>query len=162
MASASASKITANEAKELQRVYDFLSNFAPKAALTAELKPKLERKQKIVSYQRNPEAVKLVDESGRELSSELIASELARLEEEIADLQGKIDAIKSQPDKKIRAKDLLEALSFLGKKVSKVCDMVSSNFLVFTWASRLTAAPATDVTAGRASSPMQREVVTHA
>lgn len=33
--------VTSNEEKELRRVYDYLANYAPKAALLADLKPKV-------------------------------------------------------------------------------------------------------------------------
>ena len=78
--------VTANELKELERVFEFLCDFAPKNKLNNLLKPKLERKQKILSYKKNPEAVKLVDDTGRELSDDLIDAELQRLEEEIGDV----------------------------------------------------------------------------
>ncbi len=117
--------VTANELKELERVFDFLCDFAPKNKLNNLLKPKLERKQKILSYQKNPEAVKLVDDTGRELSDDLIDAELQRLEEEISDIEGQINTIKSKPDKKIKPKDLQEALAFLGKRSSKVRGEVS-------------------------------------
>ena len=117
--------VTANELKELERVFDFLCDFAPKNKLNNLLKPKLERKQKILSYQKNPEAVKLVDDTGRELSDDLIDAELQRLEEEISDIEGQINTIKSKPDKKIKPKDLQEALAFLGKRSSKVSGEVS-------------------------------------
>lgn len=121
-----AKDVTANELKELKRVFDFLCDFAPKNKLTGQLKPKLERKQKILQYKRNPEAVKLVDDSGKELEEDLIDGELARLEAEIAELQAQIDTIKAKADKRIKPKDLQDALSFLGKKTSKreITDMI--------------------------------------
>lgn len=111
--------VTANELKELERVFEFLCDFAPKNKLNNLLKPKLERKQKILSYKKNPEAVKLVDDTGRELSDDLIDAELQRLEEEIGDIEAQINTIKSKQDKKVKPKDLQEALAFLGKRSSK-------------------------------------------
>ena len=112
--------VTANELKELERVFEFLCDFAPKNKLNNLLKPKLERKQKILSYKKNPEAVKLVDDTGRALSDDLIDAELHRLEEEIGDIEAQINTIKSKVDKKVKPKDLQEALAFLGKRSNKV------------------------------------------
>eukprot|EP01138_Halocafeteria_seosinensis_P007812 gb/GECG01007982.1/.p1 GENE.gb/GECG01007982.1/~~gb/GECG01007982.1/.p1 ORF type:complete len:252 (+),score=51.08 gb/GECG01007982.1/:1-756(+) len=111
--------VTQNEFKELKRVFDFLCDFSPKHKLTNELKPKLEVKSKILSYKQNPGAVKLVDENGDSLPEEHIEHELRRIESDCQEIQGKIDAIKNKTDKKIKPKDLQEALAFLGKKTHK-------------------------------------------
>jgi hypothetical protein len=113
---------TQNEQRELKRVFDFLADFAPKHKLRKELQPKLERKQKILSYKRNPDTVKIVDDTGVELPPSVIESELQHLEEEIAEIQRKIDAIDSKNDyeKKIHPRDLQQALAFLGKHADKV------------------------------------------
>lgn len=112
---------TQNEQRELKRVFDFLADFAPKHKLRKELQPKLERKQKILSYKRNPDTVKIVDDTGVELPPSVIESELQHLEEEIAEIQRKIDAIDSKNDyeKKIHPRDLQQALAFLGKHADK-------------------------------------------
>lgn len=114
--------VTQNEQRELKRVFDFLADFAPKHKLRKDLQPRLERKQKILSFKRNPDTVKIVDDSGTELPPEVIDAELQRLEEEIADIQRRIDSIdaKADYDKKIRPKDLQQALAYLGKHADKV------------------------------------------
>ena len=113
---------TQNEQRELKRVFDFLADFAPKHKLRKELQPKLERKQKILSYKRNPDTVKIVDDTGAELPPSVIDSELQHLEEEIAEIQRKIDAIDSKNDyeKKVHPRDLQQALAFLGKHADRV------------------------------------------
>jgi hypothetical protein len=114
--------VTQNEQRELKRVFDFLADFAPKHKLRKDLQPKLERKQKIMSYKRNPDTVKIVDDTGTELPAEIIEKELQRLEEEIAEIQRKIDAIDAKNDfeKKIHPRDLQQALLYLGKSADKV------------------------------------------
>ena len=44
-----------------------LADFAPKFKVERELKPKLERRAKLALFKKNPEAVKIVDETGVEL-----------------------------------------------------------------------------------------------
>lgn len=44
-----------------------LADFAPKFKVERELKPKLERRAKLGLFKKNPEAVKIVDETGVEL-----------------------------------------------------------------------------------------------
>lgn len=112
-------RFSQNEFKELKRVFDFLCDFSPKHKLTNELKPKLEVKSKILSYKQNPGAVKLVDEHGEPLPPEDIDQELRRIDQECQEIQAKIDAIKNRTDKKVKPKDLQEALAFLGKKTHK-------------------------------------------
>lgn len=113
--------VTQNEQRELKRVFDFLADFAPKHKLRKDLQPRLERKQKILSFKRNPDTVKIVDDSGIELPPDVIELELQRLEEEIADIQRRIDAVdaKSDYDKKIHPRDLQQALAYLGKHADK-------------------------------------------
>lgn len=120
-----------NEARvdrELKRVFDFLADFAPKHKLRKELAPRLERRQKIFSYKRNPDTVRIVDDFGRELPPHVIEAELQRLEDEIADAQYRIDTIIAKPDseKKIHPRDLQQALAYLGKHADKreVDDMI--------------------------------------
>lgn len=112
--------VTSNEEKELRRVYDYLANYYPKSKLMKQMEPKLERKHKIMQFKKNPEAVKLVDENGAELTNDQIDAELARIEEECEILQEEIDAYNSQAAKKVSAADLQEALKHLGKKATKV------------------------------------------
>jgi len=121
-AASSSPDVTQNEQRELHRVFEFLADFAPKHKLRKDLQPKLERKQKILSYKRNPDTVKIVDDTGTELPPEIIEKELQRLEEEIAEIQRRIDAIdaKSDYEKKIHPRDLQQALAYLGKHADKV------------------------------------------
>jgi hypothetical protein len=114
--------VSQNEYRELKRVFDYLSDFAPKYKLRKELQPRLDRKAKIAAFHKNPEAVKIVDESGAEMPAHVLEGEQARLEAEIADIQNQIDAIDARPDesKKIHPRDLMQALNFLGKHVEKV------------------------------------------
>jgi hypothetical protein len=114
--------VTQNEQRELKRVFDFLQDFAAKQKYRQHLQPKLDRKAKILAFKKNPEAVKIVDETGAELPLGVIEAELLRLETEIADLQRHIDAYDARLDaeKKIHPKDLQQALAFLGKHTEKV------------------------------------------
>lgn len=114
--------VTQNEQRELKRVFDFLADFAAKQKYRLHLQPKLDRQAKILAFKKNPESVKIVDETGAELPLGVIEAELARLETEIADLQRHVDAIDAKPDaeKKIHPKDLQQALAFLGKHTEKV------------------------------------------
>lgn len=121
-------EVTQNELRELKRVFDFLADFAPKHKLRKELEPKMERKQKILAYKRNPDTVKIVDDSGNELEPAIIDAELGKLEDELAELNRRIDGIDSKPqnEKKIHPKDLQQALSYLGKHADRreVDDMI--------------------------------------
>ena len=120
--------VSQNEFRELKRVFDYMADFAPKYKLRKDLQPRLDRVAKIQAYYKNPEAVKIVDESGEELGAAVLAAELERLEREIASVQGAIDAIDARPDevKKIHPRDLQQALAFLGKHTEKkeIDDMI--------------------------------------
>lgn len=118
--------VSSNEEKELRRVYDKLAHFAPKAALQKELDPLEARRHRILSYRKNPDAVKIVDEAGMEMSPEDIEAELERLEDQIEAINAQIEAINAEPDRKISCPDLMAALKSLGKKCSKreVEDMI--------------------------------------
>lgn len=118
--------VSANELRELLRVFTFLADFAPKHKLRKELQPRQERKSKIMAYKKNPDAVKIVDETGAELSPEILENEFQNIEAEMADLERQIEAIDSKPDheKKIHPRDLQQALAFLGKHTDKVCNPV--------------------------------------
>ena len=120
--------VSQNEYRELKRVFDYMADFAPKYKLRKDLQPRLDRKAKIEAYYKNPEAVKIIDESGEELGAAVLAAELERLEREIASVQGQIDAIDARPDdvKKIHPRDLQQALAFLGKHTEKkeIDDMI--------------------------------------
>jgi hypothetical protein len=114
--------VSQNEWRELKRVFDYMADFAPKFKLRKDLQPRLDRQAKIAAYHKNPDAVKIVDESGAELPGHVLDQELRRIESEISDIQRQIDAIDARPDvdKKIHPRDLHQALSFLGKQAEKV------------------------------------------
>ncbi len=113
---------SANEVRELARVFSFLASFAPKHKLRKELQPRVERKAKIMAFKRNPEAVKIVDESGAEVPPAVLDVELARLEAEAGELQAAVDVLDAKPDaeKRVQPRDLQQALAFLGKHTDKV------------------------------------------
>jgi calmodulin len=115
-------KVSQNDLKELRRVYDFLADFAPKHKLQRELQPKLDRRAKIALFLRNPEAMKVVDETGSELPMAVVTLEDKRLEDECRELRGRIAAFDAKSDdvKRIHFRDLFKALEFLGKPTNKV------------------------------------------
>jgi len=112
--------VTQDESKQLERVFNYLCDFAAKNKLFKEREPKLERKSKILAYKKNPEAVKIIDETGRELTPMEIDAELRKIDEECADITQRIEKIEAKEVKKIKQRDLLEALGKLGKKSAKV------------------------------------------
>ena len=103
-------EVSQNDLRELRRVFDWVSNFAPKHKIERELKPKLERRVKLTLFKRNPDSVKIVDETGVELPMAVVEREDARLEGECRGLQAKIDDINAKPDteKAIHGRDLLQ------------------------------------------------------
>lgn len=123
-------EVSQNDLRELKRVFDFLADFAPKHKLRKELQPKAERKQKIVTYLKNPDSVKVIDETGAELPRPVIESDLARIELEMEAIQKKINEIDSKPEleKLIHHRDLQQALAFLGKVTDKVCLLANTTF----------------------------------
>ena len=112
--------VTSNEEKELRRVYDHLANFSPKYKLRKRMQPLLDRKQKIMQFKRNPDAIRIVDEAGVELTPEQLDKELEHIEGEIDTLRVQIDEIDADPTKKIHCVDLMDALHSLGKDSTKV------------------------------------------
>jgi len=122
-----APSISQNEQRELKRVFDFMCDFAPKHRLRKELQPRADRKAKIMSFKKNPEAVKIVDEAGHELSEDILDAELLILDKEMNELQHQIDQIDAKPDteKKVHPRDLQQALAFLGKHTDKVSNKLS-------------------------------------
>jgi hypothetical protein len=72
--------VTSNEEKELRRVYEHLANFAPKYKLRRRMQPLTDRRQKILQFKRNPDAIRIVDEAGVELTSEQLDAELEHIE----------------------------------------------------------------------------------
>ncbi len=112
--------VTSNEEKELRRVYDHLANFSPKYKLRKRMQPLLDRKQKIMQFKRNPDAIRIVDEAGVELTPDQLEKELEHIEGEIDTLKIQIDEIDADPTKKIHCVDLMDALHSLGKDSTKV------------------------------------------
>ena len=113
--------VSHNDIKDLRRVYDFLADFAPKNKLRRELQPKLERRAKIAMFLRNPESVKMVDETGAELPMAVVTLEDRRLEAECRELAARVDSISGKGDdvKRIHPRDLFTALEYLGKPTNK-------------------------------------------
>lgn len=112
--------VTSNEEKELRRVYDYVANFAPKYKLRRRMQPLQDRKAKILQFKRNPDAIRIVDESGVELTSEQLDKELEHIDGELATLRAQVDEIDADPAKKIHCVDLMDALHSLGKDCTKV------------------------------------------
>lgn len=112
---------TANDIRELQRVFDYICEFTAKNKIRQVMQPKEDRRSKILMYKKNPDAVKIVDEYGQELPEAVIDAELQRLDADIAHLQAQIDHIDNKPleEKKIQHKDLMNALLHLGKQTDK-------------------------------------------
>jgi hypothetical protein len=61
-------------------VYEHLANFAPKYKLRRRMQPLTDRRQKILQFKRNPDAIRIVDEAGVELTSEQLDAELEHIE----------------------------------------------------------------------------------
>jgi hypothetical protein len=112
--------VTSNEEKELRRVFDYLANFSPKYKLRRRMQPLLDRRQKIMQFKRNPDAIRIVDEAGVELTPEQLEKELEHIEAEIATLKAQVDEIDADAAKKIHCVDLMDALHSLGKDSTKV------------------------------------------
>lgn len=113
--------MTPNEEKELRRVYDYLANFSPKYKLRKRMQPMQDRKYKIMQFKKNPDAIRIVDEAGVELSAEHLEAELEHINSEVDSLSAQIGEIDADPGKKINATDLMDALRALGKECTKVC-----------------------------------------
>lgn len=54
-----------------------------------------------MAYKKNPDAVKIVDDTGRELTSAQIDAELRRIDEECEAITSSIREIEDKADKKI-------------------------------------------------------------
>jgi len=54
-----------------------------------------------LAYKKNPDAVKIVDDTGRELTSAQIDAELRRIDEECEAITSSIREIEDKADKKI-------------------------------------------------------------
>lgn len=120
MADGDPKDMTANEEKELRRVYDYLAHFAPKHKLRRRMQPMQDRKYKIQQFKKNPDAIRIVDEAGVELSPEHLEAELEHINSELESLQTQINEIDADPAKKITSQDLTDALRALGKECTKV------------------------------------------
>lgn len=112
--------LLAGEMKELRRVYDYLCFFLPKNNLRKKLAPKVDRRNKITTHRKNPDAVKLYDENGSPMTEEEIDSEHDRLCKDIEELEEQIAAYDQREERKVRPQDLHEAIKALGKRCTKV------------------------------------------
>ena len=103
------------EEKELARVHKLLCDYHSKRKVLRELRPKQERVASLRS--------KLDDEDGGDLA---VASELQRLDVEIAALREKVSALEERSDGKISDVDIAEAMKTLGKRCTKIeiADMI--------------------------------------
>lgn len=113
------SPLLAGELKELRRVFDHLCFFMPKNNLRKRLNPIVERKQKIITHRKNPDAVKIFSEAGAVMSEAEIDEEFDRLLAEIEKLEEQIAEFDQRPERRIRPQDLNEALRHLGKRCTK-------------------------------------------
>ena len=103
------------EEKELARVHKLLCDYHSKRKVLRELRPRQERVTSLRS--------KLDDEDGGDLA---VASELQRLDVEIAALREKVSALEERSDGKISDVDIAEAMKTLGKRCTKIeiADMI--------------------------------------
>ena len=101
--------ITSAEERELVRVHRLLCDYHSKRKVLRELRPRQDRVTSLRS--------RLDDEDGGDLA---VASELQRLDVEIAQLRDKIQALEDKSNGKISAIDLAEALRTLGKRCTKL------------------------------------------
>lgn len=107
------------EMKQLQRSFNFLANFVEVNEIRQKIKPKVERKRKIMDHKRNPDNVNVLNNNNEIMNEDEIDEELKQLLEEIEALEAQIDEIQSRPDRKIELKDLSEALKGLGRKCTR-------------------------------------------
>lgn len=108
------------EMKQLQRSFNFMANFVPVNEIRIKIKPKAERKRKIMDHKRNPDNVVVLNDKNEVMTEEEIDEELKQILADIEALEAQIDEIQSRPDRKIEAKDLSEVLRNLGRKCTKV------------------------------------------
>ena len=101
--------ITSAEERELIRVHRLLCDYHSKRKVLRELRP---RQDRVTSLRSRPD-----DEDGGDLA---VASELQRLDVEIAQLRDKIQALEDKSNGKISAIDLAEALRTLGKRCTRL------------------------------------------
>ena len=120
--------MTQNEQRELKRVFTFIAGFAAKHRLRAALQPALERRARLEAHLRAPDAVRLAGGGEQALTPALVEPELRALNAEIEALRSRIDAVDARPAdgrgerdaRRISARDLQMALSYLGKRADKV------------------------------------------
>ena len=118
--------MTAAETKELRRVFDYCANFLPKQEIYAKLNPFLDRKNDLVAFVNNPDAVEVKDDEGNIMEADSINEELEALNVKIDELQKRIASYDNNPTKKIHPEDLNEAMKVLGRKCTKkeIQDMI--------------------------------------
>ena len=93
--------MTAAETKELRRVFDYCANFLPKQEIYAKLNPFLDRKNDLVAFVNNPDAVEVKDDEGNIMEADSINEELEALNVKIEELQKRIASYDNNPTKKI-------------------------------------------------------------
>ena len=82
--------MTAAETKELRRVFDYCANFLPKQEIYAKLNPFLDRKNDLVAFVNNPDAVEVnVDELQQPRAAHDQGADLAPLLQRATKLIGK-------------------------------------------------------------------------
>jgi len=145
--------ITPQEERELVRTYNHLCHFLKRSKLEKEAAPKRARRQELIDKVQTSKKIHEIrqqqelEQNGSALAQQQIdeldssyadlapmgSVEMAQMQDDINQLtaeingiESQIEALRSDPDKKIRAPDLMEALRFLGKKVTKkeVADMI--------------------------------------
>eukprot|EP00501_MAST-03F_sp_TOSAG23-6_P001337 GSMAST32.ASY1.ANO1.1386.1 assembled CDS len=115
-----------NEQKELERVFTRLCNFAEKERKHVELKPKLQWLEKIQSYRKRPNVLKIHDDNGKEMSDADLDSKYDQLQYEVATIKSGIEKIIASSDAKVKVSDINEALKTLGvtKKRQEIEEMI--------------------------------------
>jgi Ca2+-binding EF-hand superfamily protein len=124
--------INAQEERELQRVFDHLSNYVPRTKVQRALAPKKDRRALIKAHKANPDSTKVFwetgDDKGTQMNEVEIDDEFESLTSEIQELERKISVLENPPSgvKKIRKPDLFEALKALGKTCTRkeIDDMI--------------------------------------
>lgn len=114
-----AKDITSGEEKELRRVFDKLAAYYPKSKIRKVLDPLLERKTKIENHRKLPDTIKVTDQQGNIMTEADIDAEYNELQDECSIHEKQLAEFDSNPSKKIKQQDLMEALRALGSKKSK-------------------------------------------
>lgn len=108
---------TAQEEKELKRVFELLCNYHAKQTVRRDLEPKLERVAALRA---------LLDDDAAGGDEAAIAAEVRELDDEVMNMQDTLRKHAEQSDRKIRGADLAEAMRSLGKRCTRreIHDMI--------------------------------------